>query len=178
MLATGCLALGSGDIVTLSLLSPGALRTGSYPLGCGVPTCPLGCGTISLSLAKPFLWGAFLSSAVLQATYPTTPARPFHCLHAQLLSLLLALSLHSPSLGKGSSEQVNSYPRTPSLSCLCGRSTVTAPRLVLPTDCRYVLPPAAFLPLPKLQPWEADMFQPSESPIGCFLFTSPCQGPS
>lgn len=104
-------------------------------MGCGVPTCPLGCGTISPSLAKPILQGAFLPSGVLQATYPTTAARAFHCLHAQLLSLLLVPSLHSPpSLGKGCPEQVNSYPGAPSLSCLCGRSTAVAPQLVLPTD--------------------------------------------
>lgn len=132
VLATGCLALGSGDSVPPVPWGP--TSTGSCPLRCVVPTCPLGCGTISLSLAKPFLLGAFLPSAALQVTYPTTAARPFHFLHAQLLSLLLVSSLHSPPLGKGCPEQVNSYPGAPSLSCLCGRSAVVAPQLVLPTD--------------------------------------------
>lgn len=129
----GCLALGSGDSVPPVPWGP--TSTGSCSLRCGVSMCPLGCGTISLSLAKPFLLGAFLPSAVLQATYPTTAARPFHCLHAQLLSLLLVPSLHSPpSLEKGCPEQKNSYTGAPSLSCLCGRSAVVAPQLVLPTD--------------------------------------------
>lgn len=127
--------LGTGEWGQRPSCPLGPHSTGSSPLGCGVPTCPLGCGTISLSLAKPCLLGALLPSAVLQATYPTTAARPFHCLHAQLLSLLLVPSLHSPpSLGKGCPEQVNSYPGGPSLSCLSGRSTVVAPQLVLPTD--------------------------------------------
>lgn len=170
--ATGCLALGSGDSVPPVPWGP--TSTGSCPLGCGVPSCPLGCGTISLSLAKPFLLGAFLPSAGLQATSPTTAARAFHCLHAQLLPVLLVPSLHSPPLlGKGCPEQVNPRPGAPSLSCLCGRSAVVVPQ----TLCRCVLPPAALLPLPRLQPWEADVFQPSESPIWPLLFTSPCQDP-
>lgn len=132
-LATGCLALGSGNSVPPVPWGP--TSTGSCPLGCGVLTCPLGCGTISLTLAKLFLLGAFLPSAVLQAASPTTAARPFRCLHAQLLTLLLVPSLPSPpSLGKGCPEQVNPYPGAHSLSCLCGRSAAVAPQLVLPTD--------------------------------------------
>lgn len=60
-------------------------------------------------------------------TFPLSP-------HTAAHSSRGALSHSPPSLGRGCSEQVNSHPGAPSLSCLRGRSAVVAPRLVLPTD--------------------------------------------
>lgn len=123
----GCLALGNRDSISCPLgphqhrlLSPGMWG----------PSVPPG-----LWDHLPIPGKAVSAGSLASLTYPTTAARPFHCLHTQLLTLLLVPSPHSPpSLGKGCSEQVNSHPGAPSLSCLRGRSAVVAPQLVLPTD--------------------------------------------